>query len=460
MSLLLQAKRAVERIPEPLGRHFARVPFGLRLGPAYGAAAAGLARFEAMGADERRAWIFDRVRRAVVQAERENDFYRDFFARHGFHSGQLRGFDDLARIPIVTKADLRQAPLAERSTPQRGRLLLNSGGTSGEPLDFYVDRHAFAREWAHMLYVWGRLGYRPTHTRLTFRGRNFGAAPLRYNAVHNEWLVNTYHPDRDQVARAVLELAARRQISFLHGYPSAIHEFARICAERHPAVADALRRSLRGVLFGSEYPAPVYRDRVEAVFGAPTLSWYGHSEMAVLAHEDGEAFRYRPLHSYGWVEAVPDGAGGHRLVGTSYYNRASPFIRYDTGDRVEPVERDGLLSEFHVAAGRVGEFLADAAGNRIPLTAFIFGRHHPVFGVARFVQVYQPAPGHATLVVVLPPGVDAASVNWASAFDLAGVEVEFRVAVRSEPVRTVAGKVPLVVRELDDPGVPLVAAGV
>jgi hypothetical protein len=51
-------------------------------------------------------------------------------------------------------------------------------------------------------------------------------------------------------------------------------------------------------------------------------------------------------------------------------------------------------------------------------------------------------------------------MDWASAFDLSGVEVEFRVAVRSEPLRTIAGKIPLVVRELDDPGVPLVAAGV
>jgi phenylacetate-CoA ligase len=459
MSLLLTAKRAAERIPEPVGRQLARVPFSVRLGPAYSRARADIARFGALPAEARRQWVFGHVRRIVEHAHREVPFYRAWFARHGFDPRALRGFDDLRQIPVVTKADLREWTLEDRSCAQRGRLLLNTGGTSGEPLDFHVDRQAFAREWAHLLAIWAHLGYRRTDTKLTFRGKNLGSATLRYNAVHNEWVVNTAHCDPDAVARAVLALATRRRISFLHGYPSAIHEFARLCADRHPELADSLRRSLRGVLFGSEYPAPVYREPVEAVFGAPTLSWYGHSEMAILAYEESGPYRYRPMQTYGFVEAVPDGAGEARLVGTSFHNLAGPLIRYDTGDRVEPVERDGVLEEFRVASGRVGEFVTDRGGRRIPLTALVFGRHHAVFGTARFVQVHQGEPGRATLVVVLPAGVDAAGQSTPAAFDLTGLDMEFRLAVRDQPVRTAAGKVPLLVRELGEPGVPLPGRG-
>ena len=38
-------------------------------------------------------------------------------------------------------------------------MLLNTGGTTGAPFCFYIDKNAFAREWAHMHYIWELKGY-------------------------------------------------------------------------------------------------------------------------------------------------------------------------------------------------------------------------------------------------------------------------------------------------------------
>lgn len=397
-----------------------------------------------MSGDERRERAFRRFRRVVAYAVENNAFYRDFYSRHGFTLDELSGFDDIARVPVVQKDDLRRFALEERSSPHPSRMRVNTGGTSGQPLEFYLDADAFAREWAHMHTVWERIGYRQTDVKLTFRGKNLGKSVLRYNPVHNEYLVSAYHAPED-VCAAIEGIAKHRSIRFLHGYPSAIYEFTRYSEALAPDLLDRLRRSLQGILFGSEFPAPAYRSRIEKVFPVPTISWYGHSEMAVLAYERDEKFSYVPFYTYGMAEAVPY-EDGYRLVGTSYDNVASPFIRYDTGDLIEPTLRDGLLESFRVAAGRSGDFIIDRNGNRVSLTAFVFGRHHEIFGRARFVQVCQRHPGEATIRVAAEP---AARVqldhDLHRLFDTSNIAVDFRFEVRDEPVRTAAGKVPLLV---------------
>jgi phenylacetate-CoA ligase len=65
-------------------------------------------------------------------------FYRELFDRHGVRPGQIRGVADIGRIPVVTKQDLRAAPV--RSTVARGydlaRLLTaKTSGSSGEPFE-------------------------------------------------------------------------------------------------------------------------------------------------------------------------------------------------------------------------------------------------------------------------------------------------------------------------------------
>jgi phenylacetate-CoA ligase len=449
MSLLLRLKHAAEAIPEPLGQFAARVPFSWRLGRRYATHARRIAWFASCDNETQRAWVFDRVRRIVHQAAETNRFYRDFYRKHGFRAEQLRRFDDIQRIPVVTKADLQEYALDDRSASQRGRLRVNTGGTSGQPLEFYLDRGSFAKEWAHMHRIWSRLNYAQTDRKLTFRGKDLGGRIVRYNAVHNEHLVNAY-VEPSVLTAAVDRVIRTEHIRFLHGYPSAIYDFATYCDEHCQGLSARLRQTLAGVLLGSEFPAPVYRERIEAKFKVPTLSWYGHSEMAVLA-EERERYVYFPMHTYGYCEAVENGDGLFRLVGTSYDNTASPFIRYDTGDFVTPEDEQAPLRAFRIHTGRVGEYVVDAHGHRISLTALVFGRHHALFRVARFVQVQQDRPGEVDVHVTLPPERNISADALGTLFDTGNVALEFRFQARSEPFRTPAGKVPLLVAGVRGP---------
>ncbi|NIA13241.1 MAG: hypothetical protein GWP08_04115 [Nitrospiraceae bacterium] len=442
MSLMLRLKRLVEHLPRPVGGLIAHVPYAWRLGPVYTGARREIARFATLDAAARKEEAFRHFSRAVKRAWALNEFYRTFCEARGFSPDQLNGFGDIERAPVITKADLRAVDLADRSGYAPGRILTNTGGSSGEPLHFYLDRHAFAREWAHMHAIWDSVGYRPTELKLTFRGRNLGHCPLKYNAVYHEYLVNAYSPPEAQ-AEAVMEIAG--EVGIIHGYPSAIYEFVRHCAAENRAVLDRLRKGLKAILFASEYPAPLYRDPVEAELGVPSVSWYGHSEMAVLAYEV-ERYVYAPFPSYGHCEAVPDDAGNYHLVGTSYENHVSPFIRYDTEDLIAPEFEDGLLARFRLESGRVGEYIEDAHGNRVSLTALIFGRHHAIFSRAAFIQVRQREPGVATIVVTLPTTDRVTLGELRAGFDGANTAIEFDFEVRNAPERSPNGKVPLLLK--------------
>jgi len=447
-SLLVAAKEFAKNLPGPVARLVPYVPFSLRFGKPYTRSRQLIDEFDAFDVEQRKAFILEQMQRCVTDAYNEIPFYKQFYDDAGFSPESLKSWDDLQRIPVITKADIRDVPLEQRSRPSGGRMKINTGGTSGQPLEFFIDGQAFAREWAHMHTIWERRNYKRTDLKLTLRGKNHGDLPMRYNPVHNELCVNAT-VERSRVAEAIREQIKKRPIKYVHGYPSAIYEFFEFLSAHDQELLEMLQQSVQGVFYGSEFPAPMYRDAVNRSLKSNDISWYGHSEMCILAGERDEPFVYEPFHTYGYCEAVPDESGRNRLIGTSYWNSAAPLIRYDTGDLIEPHYEAGLLQTFKVAEGRVGEFVTDANGTRIPLTALVFGRHHEVFSWAQFIQVYQPEPGKVDILVTVGEAAgDRTAADATRDFDTSSVALEFEFHIRAAPVKTPAGKVPLLVKSL------------
>jgi phenylacetate-CoA ligase len=331
-----------------------------------------------------------------------------------------------------------------RSRAGRGRILVNTGGSQGEPLAFYVDANAFAREWGHMHWIWERRGYDYRDLKLTLRGKSLQGPPVRYNAVHNELVVDAYM-DREAVFDWLRRSGRLRDVRWLHGYPSLVADFCSAASARAPELVGGMKGSIKGALLGSEFPAPHYRNAITGTLECAIVAWYGHSEMCILAYEDVEN-EYVPLLTYGWCEAQSVGDGATHLIGTSYWNTVSPFVRYDTGDGIDADVDEGVVSRFRITDGRIGEFVLDAHGRAIGLTALIFGRHHLGFEMARHVQLRQTAPGVIELLVVpRDPAIEVDSL--ARAFDFSNVDLSVSITTRDAPLRTRSGKTPLLVRD-------------
>ncbi len=425
-----------------MARPLSHIPFSLRFGYAYRRTASIIRAAEVADSSALEAQLLIRLRSILHAAVNKVDFYRDFYRSHGFMPDDLRTLADWEHVPVVTKNDLQEVPLVARCARGASGLSVNTGGTSGNPLEFLVDKEAAAREWSYMHFIWGSHGYRPKHLKLRFTGQRFDSSKsLYYHPMHNELIVNA-DSSMSQVVNALGALSLNIIPRWVHGYPSLIAEFAHTLMQQAPSVAALLRSRLFGVLLGSEFPAPVYRSVIEEVLSTNIVSWYGHSEKALLARETSQGI-YESFSTYGYAEAVPQKDNPlFRLVCTSLHNQIHPFIRYDTGDLVEPISHQRGSLVFCIREGRIGDFVIDRSGLRVSLTAIIFGRHHVAFEYLKHLQVRQYVPGQITLLVV-PRTSDIDLVTLRQNFDFSGLNLDWKIEIISAPVRTLSGKIQL-----------------
>jgi phenylacetate-CoA ligase len=417
------------------------LPDRFRIGRGYTAALRDIERFDAESLGQKVSATFERLKAIVRLAHDEIPFYRRFYEQRGFDPGQLRTLDDWNRVPIVTKQDFQTVPLEERCSRKLEGRVGNTGGTSGNPLVFKLPHNAVAVEWAHMHTLWKARGYRTSSLKLRIGGTYFeGNEAFRFHPRHNELIVNANSP-MSEVVGHLLRQIERHRVRWIHGYPSLVAEFAHALAKAGDARQALFRGRLHGVLLGSEYPAPVYRDAISSALSDNVLSWYGHSEMALLAGETASGI-YQSLPTYGYAEAVPTADGGsHRLVSSSLHNMVHPFIRYDTGDLIEPVAQTGAALAFRIKEGRVGDFVLDRAGRRLGLTSIIFGRHHTAFDTVQHLQVRQHSPGQMTILIV--PQTDNDLQSLKAGFDFSGLDLDWDLELIAAPIRSAGGKVKL-----------------
>lgn len=92
-----------------------------------------------------------RLRDLLMHAKAHVPYYRDLFKRLGFDPQGMGSINDLQRLPFLTKADIRANTDAMKSDQAQGLARFNTGGSSGEPLVFFIGRervsHDVAAKW-------------------------------------------------------------------------------------------------------------------------------------------------------------------------------------------------------------------------------------------------------------------------------------------------------------------------
>lgn len=448
MDFLVFMKNYLKINSPVIGKGLAIIPFKRRpgIGRIYGQRHREIAVFDTLDHSRKQAFIYKRFYEIVNYAYHHVPFYRDFYRKEKFSPDSLRTYDDIKRVPIINKDILRNYEMEERSVNMKSRYLVNTGGSSGKPLSLYVSSGFIGNEWAHMHYIWRKLGYDIRDMKLVFAGgSDIGSTGIKYDALRHSYFVDIYQDDH-LIAEKLKRILRTQKVHYLHGYPSALYEFSLYCRDKDPELCALLKDQLEGVFLGSEYPMPLYRSTIEETFDIPSVSWYGHTERCVLAYEKREKFVYYPFQTYGYTEALDLGGNDvHHLVGTSYYNLASPLIRYNTEDEVNaPSLTGGILEHFMIRHGRAGQFILDKHARKIPLTGLIFGRHHRLFDYCMHIQVAQNTPGEA-LVLYVPLEQQKGISDPGALFDKSNVAMDFTFRKLEAPVKTSSGKINLLV---------------
>jgi phenylacetate-CoA ligase len=310
-----------------------------RQGTAYRAMLARLLESQWSSREQLDAYRDERIRAVVRTAFERSTFYRRLFRDAGLTPDDIRGAQDLSKLPLLTKDVVRShgAELLTANGPARDWRHGHTSGTTGSPLSLWYDRMTCVVNDAadRRQKLWG--GMKDGDWIGVLLGRVI--VPIdeehppfwRVNRVHRQIWFSSFHMKEENLDLFVAEMRHRR-LRFLEGYPSTLFILAQHLIRRGQELP------MTAVFTSSETLHAVQRETIEAAFGCRPYDFYGHAERAIFAteceHHDGKHL----AEEYGYTEvvdgegrAVPDGEPGY-LVGTSLHNMAMPMIRYRAGD--------------------------------------------------------------------------------------------------------------------------------
>lgn len=446
MSYISFIKNNFTRVPYSVGQYVSYLPYGYRPGISriYKQRKHDISSLSVFDQEKYKSFVFPRMKHIAVNAYKNIPFYKELYTQNDVNPERFTSFEDLTSLPIVCKSDLQSVPLEFRSNLNIDKSIANTGGSSGQPLSFYIQSDSVAHEWAHMHTIWGKLGYKQSDLKIVFAGRADVRGIVDYDAVRHQLTVDIYKSPK-QIADNLYKVFNKFKPKYIHGYPSAIFDFVIwLDISKHPLL-ELFKRYIKGMFLGSEFPSPLLRSKVEQLILCNSVSWYGHTERSVLAYEKHEKYTYSPFVTYGFSEAIKDtNTEQYNLVSTSYYNLASPFIRYNTNDLINPTIKDGLLIDFQISSGRDGDYILDRYKNKIYLTALIFGRHHAIFDYVQHIQIKQVDIGKVVLYITTND--DYTNKFLLDKMDLSNVALDFTIEIVSSPLKTAAGKVPLLIK--------------
>ena len=263
-----------------------------------------------------------------------NPFYQQLVG-----SKTISNWNDL---PVLNKQNL-QKPLLERLS--KGYSLKDvyvnkTSGSSGTPFVFAKDKYCHALTWASNMY---RFGWYGIDFNNSYQARFYGI-PLDFFGNKKERIKDFLsHRFRfsifdlsDLVLEKMLLKFHKSKFDYINGYTSSIVLFAKFLKDKEIILKD-ICPTLKVCMVTSEMLFENDKLLLEKQFGIPIVNEYGASELDLIAFQNPN-LEWQVNAETLLVEILDDdnqpvlnGSSG-RIVITSLFNKAHPFIRYEIGD--------------------------------------------------------------------------------------------------------------------------------
>jgi phenylacetate-CoA ligase len=381
-------------------------------GRAYREHLAFLQDFQWWSTARQQAYQDEQLRSLVAHAYVTVPHYRAVMDERCLRPGDIATVADLARLPLVVKAQFRDRPGEFRSSAFSDRMVHPkvTSGTTGAATCVLWSWDAYEKEYAHWRLRDVRAGVGPGDLRATIAGHvvinpSQSRPPYhRWNWAERQVFFSGYHLQPDTApdyARALARMAP----AAISGYTS--HVFLLATA----AIRAGVRVRPKAVLCGSETILDWHVEAVREAFDAPLLGFYGMTELTGCASQCLEGTWHCHLaHSIHEVldengAPCPPGKPG-RLVATSLLNYAMPLIRHDTRDIVVPSDRPCPCGRpgptWESIEGRSHDYVVTRDGRFISSNAAscAFARTPDILEA----QIVQEEAGAVTVRVVPKPG--------------------------------------------------------
>jgi len=330
-----------------------------------------------------------RLKALLRHSQAHVPYYRDLFANIGFAPESVTDLADFARLPFLTKADIRAHTEALKADDAQGLARFNTGGSSGEPLIFFIGHervsHDVAAKWRATrwwgvdigdpeIVVWG--------SPIELGGQDRVKA-LRDQLLRTK-LLPAFEMSQAKLDRFIAEIRAIRP-KMLFGYPSALAHIAQHAEARGLRMDDL---GIKVAFVTSEALYDHQRKQIEHTFGCAVANGYGGRDAGFIAHQCPSGNMHITAEDI-IVEIVDDngkplpaGKPGEIVV-THLATGDFPFIRYRTGDV-------GVLDDQPCHCGRGLPLLKEIQGRT---TDFLVAQDGTVMHGLALIYILRDLPG-------------------------------------------------------------------
>lgn len=279
----------------------------------------------------------ERLRLLITHAYGHVPFYREEMDKLQLTPADIRTKEDLRLLPIVTKAMIKKEGIERfkaAGIPEKSIVQGASSGSTGEPFRYLTTKEDYSVNIAANLRGWYDMGWRlgDRYVKLSQNPRNNPVKRLQDYMTNNLYLAT--NPLTDENFANVLRQIESYKPRVIRCYPDPLLLLARY-KRVHPEFAwsPVAITTTGNTLF------PETRKEIEEAWGCKVFDSYS-CEGNSCVFECPTHTCYHSTEEYGISEVVdeqgnPVKKGVGRLVSTSLWNMAQPFIRYDTQDFVE-----------------------------------------------------------------------------------------------------------------------------
>jgi phenylacetate-CoA ligase len=390
------------------------------------------------------------LRHMVSFAYMNVPYYHKLFNRIGLKPDDIRTVEDLEKLPYLNKQIINKNPddFKPLYLKRIKYTTAATGGTTGTPLQYRQSSFDRFMGGALLYRGWGYAGYELGDRMVFLAGssldtgkRSFLVTRAHEMARNLKKLSSFDMGDREMKEYAGVINSFRPK--FIRGYASSLFFFAGWLEK-----SDLKIHRPEGIFTTSEKLYPAMRAKIADVFGCQVYDTYGLSDGGVTAFECTEHSGMHIDTERSVMEVVDGngeqmGSGEGRILATSLYNYAMPFLRYDTGD-------DGHLLDDTCSCGRGYRLLKEVNGRTVDVLVTPEGKSvHGWFflyifweqqGIREY-QVIQEALDRIVIKIVPDDGFDERQLDRIRRIVRGrseGWNLEFRIVEHIE--RTGSGK--------------------
>jgi phenylacetate-CoA ligase len=266
----------------------------------------------------------------LVTLKQTNKYYQPLL--ENFTETEIRKNPEkvLSSLPVIDKKTINDH-YNQVFTPIKGRPYQSkkTGGSTGEPFYYKVDKEHLSWMWAHIYLFWNLYsGYNPGDPFVTIAGNSLRTVNKQVTEKFYHLLQNNYFIKGDIITPELkLNNKKFRKARMIYGYPSSIENILK----SKPDFPSHFK-NIKAVFTTSEQLLPNVRQLIESAFEKPVYDMYGANDGGILGceciHHNG--YHFNSLNCF--AETLQNEFGMSEILLTNLSSFNFPFIRYKVGD--------------------------------------------------------------------------------------------------------------------------------